>query len=108
MTILQAVNGTFFDVPDDKAASYEVPAETVSHLLDKSGPPARQGSPAPAAAPKAPVVVQIFAAPDTGSAAPPPSQPAQEETGDVNPYWWWRNITFYRPWFNGWGNWGNW
>jgi hypothetical protein len=68
--------------------------------------------------PTPPVVVNIYGAPPTGappSYGPPPGQqggeqqPQGENEGDVNPYWWWRNVTFYpvyRPWFNGyWGNW---
>lgn len=138
MTILQAMDGKFYDVPDEEAVSFEVPREKVKALLEKAGLPALQSGPGPGPSqgpgpshgpgpgpshgpgpgqghgsmPSAPVVVQIFAAqPSPGGygqpgpgGGPPPDQ-GQGGDGDVNPYWWWRNITYYRPWFNGWGNW---
>jgi hypothetical protein len=127
MTILQAMDGKFYDVPDEDVVSFEVPRERLKALLEKAGLPVPQGGPGPGQAPghgpgpgqghgpapTAPVVVQIFAAqpspgglgqPGPGGSSPPPDQ-GQGGDGDVNPYWWWRNITYYRPWYNGWGNW---
>ena len=96
-------------------------------------PPMQDRAPggAPGAGPS--VLVQIYGsqqAPAYGYAPPdaqgmqgqpPPGQqmqaqgdpaqgdPAQGGDGEVNPYWWWRNITFYRPWGNYWPNyWRNW
>ena len=81
------------------------------------GPRHGQGAIPSAPVVDAPVVEQIYAAPSSengvptshmqGQApetemAPGTGQPPQQGTeGDVNPYWWWRNITYYRPWFNG-------
>jgi hypothetical protein len=127
------MDGKFYDIPDDQAAQFEVPRDKVKELLEKSGVPAPQGGPGPsqapgpmsqqgpqqgppqgAGAPPPAVLVQIYGAQPTPSYGPPPAQqqqpqgePAQGGDGDVNPYWWWRNITFYRPWGNYWPNWGN-
>ena len=136
MPVLQAMDGKFYDIPDDQASEFEVPREKVKELLEKSGAPAAQGAPGPAqgpgqmpggqgpgpgqGAPPPSVLVQIYGA--QPSYAPPPGQQMQQQPppsqqgepaqgggdGDVNPYWWWRNITFYRPWGNFWPNWGNW
>ncbi len=148
MPMLQAMDGKFYDLPDDQAAQFEVPREKVKELLEKSGAPAPQGGAGPnqgpgqgqmpqggpgggpggpggGGAPPPSVLVQIYGAQPTPSYGPPPGQgqgqpqqhggqpqqqgePAQGGDGDVNPYWWWRNITFYRPWGNFWPNWGNW
>jgi len=126
MPILQAMDGKFYDVPDDQAETYEVPRDQVKSLLEKAGLPATQGpgpqpgqgphpgqghgpGPGQMAPPTAPVVVQIFAAPTGGgqpmSGPPPQGQGEPGKGGDVDPYWWiWRNVTFYRPWVNYWGN----
>ena len=128
MPILQAMDGKFYDVPDDQAETYEVPRDQVKSLLEKAGVPATQG-PGPSSGPQpgqgpqgqgpgpgqgyappasAPVVVQIFAAQPGGqpgpmAGSPPPGD--QGKGGDVDPYWWyWRNVTYYRPWTNFWGN----
>jgi hypothetical protein len=126
------MDGKFYDIPDDQAVQYEVPREKVKELLEKSGALAPQGgAPAPhqggghmpppgpgggMSAPPPAVLVQIYGAQPGHGPAPgyghpaPQGGPAQggEGDGDVNPYWWWRNITFYRPWGNYWPNWGNW
>jgi hypothetical protein len=138
MPMLQAMDGKFYDLPDDEAVKYEVPREKVKELLEKSGAPAPQGgAPGPSqgpgpshgpshgpgpgqGAPPPSVLVQIYGAQPGGGYGPgggqPPAQhgqpqgegaPGGEGDGDVNPYWWWRNITFYRPWGNFWPNWGN-
>ena len=140
MPVLQAMDGKFYDIPDDQASQFEVPREKVKELLEKSGVPATQGGPGPSqpqgqgqprgpgggpsggpGAPPPSVLVQIYGTQPTQNYGPPPGQPQQqppqqgepaqgggEGDGDVNPYWWWRNITFYRPWGNYWPNWGNW
>ncbi len=140
MPVLQAMDGKFYDIPDDQASQFEVPREKVKDLLEKSGVPAAQGGPGPGqpqgqgqprgpgggpnggpGAPPPSVLVQIYGTQPTQSYGPPPGQMQQpppqqgepgqgggEGDGDVNPYWWWRNITFYRPWGNYWPNWGNW
>ena len=143
MPVLQAMDGKFYDIPDDEAVQFEGPREKVKELLEKVGAPAPQGGPpgpqggqpgpgqgsgpmqgpgGGMGAPPPSVLVQIYGTqpgngPPQGQGqpsaqyAPPPGEPAQgggEADGDVNPYWWWRNITFYRPWGNYWPNWGNW
>jgi hypothetical protein len=148
MPVLQAMDGKFYDIPDDEAVQYEVPREKVKELLEKSGAPTPQGGSGPSqgpgprggpgpgqgqgqgqghgpgpgqGAPPPSVLVQIYGAhPGHGGPGasqppaqqPPPQQgeaaPGGEGDGDVNPYWWWRNVTFYRPWGNYWPNWGNW
>ena len=142
MPVLQAMDGKFYDIPDDQASQFEVPREKVKELLEKAGAPAPQGgggpgpgqgqgqmqpqgpggAPGPSGgAPPPSVLVQIYGAQPMQSYGPPPGQqqpPPQQQgepgqgggsaDGDVNPYWWWRNITFYRPWGNFWPNWGNW
>ncbi len=96
MTVLRALDGKFYDVPDADAAKYEVSRENVKELLAKSGPPAAgpgpgQGRPGGQhmTVPGGQVTIQVFPAP--GGA---PSRPA--EGGEVDPYWWW--------WNNYWGN----
>ena len=82
--------------------------------------PMQDGAPggAPGAGPS--VLVQIYGSPQApGYGYAPPGEPGQQMQaqgepaqggdGEVNPYWWWRNITFYRPWGNYWPNyWRNW
>ena len=74
MAILRAMDGKFYDVPDDQATKFEVPRDKVKELLEKSGGPAPQsgpgGGPGPGyggpPSPGGQVIVQIFAggAPD--------------------------------------------
>ena len=133
MPILQAMDGKYYDVPDAEAAAFEVPREKVKELLQKSGMPAPQsaqsgpppgasrGGPGPGpqgsgggggGAP-GPVVVQIFASPQGGYQGAPqgggPSHgapaPSGGQDGDVDPYWFWRNVSGGGRWWNTWGNW---
>ena len=64
MAILRSVDGKFFDVPDKELDKFEVPAEQVKELLGAAG---QMG--------------------EAGPAAPMP----QAQSGDVDPYWCWRN-----------------
>lgn len=119
MAILRAMDGKFYDVPDEQAAKFEVPRDKVKELLEKSGMPAQQGAPGPGqggqrGAPPpggppagSPVVVHIHTAgtphiqsgpPPAGQGAPAAGQPPSGDA-EVDPYWWiWRNY---------WPNWGN-
>jgi hypothetical protein len=119
MAILRAMDGKFYDVPDDQASGFEVPREKVKELLEKSGGPGPQGGPGggpgpgyggPPPSAGGQVVVQIFAggaaqggpenAPGQGGPGGPGGPGGGE--GDVNPYWWWRN--FVPSWGNYWPN----
>jgi len=98
MAILRGLDGTFYELPDDKAKSYEVPREKVKGLLEKHGLPVKQTQPGGPGGPGAPmpggspVIVQIM--PQGHHPGPHGGgQPAQG--GEVDPYWWW------------WNNWGN-
>jgi hypothetical protein len=51
MTILQAMDGKFYDVPDEDVVSFEVPRERLKALLEKAGLPVPQGGPGPGQAP---------------------------------------------------------
>ncbi len=128
MTILRAMDGKFYDVPEDKVTAYEVPEDKLEGALEKAGMMGAPGSdaprggpggqarggpgsqpPAPSGAP-GPVVVQIFAQPPGAPAqgGPPAPAPSGGQDGDVDPYWgyWWRNFYFVRPWANYyWNNW---
>jgi hypothetical protein len=116
MAILRAMDGKFYDLPDADAAKYEVPREKVKELLEKAGGPAPQGGPGPGpggghggppSASGGPVVVQIFAGGQPGPSGAPPHQhqPQHQQggEGDVDPYWWWRNFSYWPNWPN-WGN----
>ncbi len=137
MPILQAMDGRFYDVPDEQAAQYEVPRDKVKELLDKAGVPAPSSGQMPPQGPGPqgggyptigaptiagpgggpPVLVQIFGAPPQATGFAPPQagpQPGapegQGQESEVNPYWWWRNVVV-RPWGNWpnyWANWRNW
>ncbi len=118
MAILRAMDGKFYDVPDDQAAKFEVPRDKVKELLEKSGGPGPQGGPGGGPgpggghggppAPGGQVVVQIFAGGSGASGGPSASggptggPPPQGGEGDVDPYWWWRN--FVPSWGNYWPN----
>ncbi len=114
MPILQAMDGKFYDLPDDKAAAFEVPREKVKELLESSGALAPQAGPGPGpggggqggpgSGPPAggPVVIQVFTH-GGGHGAPGGGQ--QGENADVNPYWWWRNAHWGPYWRNTWSNW---
>ena len=106
MTLLQSMEGKYYDVPEDQAASFEVPREKVRELLAKSGPPpAPQGGPGgaprgPGGAPPggggSPVIIQVLPNGIHGPAHPAGSPPPAGGTdGEVDPYWyyyyWWRN-----------------
>ena len=110
MAILRAMDGKFYDVPDDEASRFEVPREKVKELLEKSGVPAPQGGPGPGGqrggpppgggAPHGnPVVVHIHAAGTPHVQSGPPRGQPQGGDAEVDPYWW--------VWSNYWPNWGN-
>jgi hypothetical protein len=124
MPILQAMDGKFYDLPDDKAAAFEVPREKVKELLESAGALAPQAGPGPGAGPGgggpggpgggmpagSPIVFQIFtqgggSALPSGGYAPPGGGGQQGENADVNPYWWWRNAHWGPYWRNTWSNW---
>ena len=121
MSILRAMDGKFYDVPDDKMAAYAVPQDKLDTVLEQSGVMKPQGSPqgGPPAGPQAgpqggpqggpagggapgPVIVQIYAQPPAQGGAP--ALAPSSEGGDVDPYWWYRYY-YVRPWYNYWGNW---
>ena len=113
MPILRALDGKFYDLPDDEAAKFEVPLEKVKELLAKSGAPEqRPGGGGPAGqrggpSPGSPIVVQIFPSGGSGpSGQPAPQQQQQGGGGDgeVQPYYW---ANYWNNWPN-WNNWGNW
>src|SRR5580698_8945249 len=105
MAILRAMDGKFYDVPDEQAKGFEVPRDKVKELLEQSGGPGPQGGPGGGPgpgggyggppAPGGQVVVQIFAggaaqggptdAPGQGGPGGPGGPGGGE--GDVNPYW---------------------
>ena len=90
MAVLRALDGKFYDVPDEQAKKFEVPRDKVKDLLAKTGGSPGPGRPGPRSAPPgSQVVIQVFPAP--GGGAPTVTQ----EGGEVDPYWWW------------WNNWGN-
>lgn len=110
MPILRAMDGKFYNVPDDKAASYEVPREKVKELLEKSGAPMPKGGgpgpgPGPGGMHGTPIVFQFF----TGGGGPrhggSPGGAPQGEEAEVNPYWWWENWHNGGWWRNVWNNW---
>jgi hypothetical protein len=91
MAVLRALDGKFYDVPDEQAKKYEVARDKVKDLLAKTGAQPGPGRPGPrsAAPPGSQVVIQVFPSPGGG-------QPVvMHEAGEVDPYWWW------------WNNWGN-
>jgi len=112
MPILQAVDGKFYDVPDDKAAAFEVPREKVKDLLESSGAMTPQGGPdagpgpeAGGAPPGSPIVFQIFTSNGGGGGYGAPAGGGQGGPAEVNPYWWWRNMRYGPYWRNTWANW---
>ena len=126
MTILQSMEGKYYDVPDDKAAAFEIPREKVKELLAKAGPPSPQGGPGgpgglggrrpsgpgPGQGGGSPVIIQVLPNGIHGpaSSGPPPSagegEPAGAAEGDVDPYFWrWYNWTYGPYWGNRWLNW---
>jgi hypothetical protein len=116
MAILRAMDGKFYDVPDDQATKFEVPRDKVKELLEQSGGPGPQGGPGGGPGPGyggpppagGQVVVQIFAGgaaqggPHDAPGQSGPGGPGGPGEGDVNPYWWWRN--FVPSWGNYWPN----
>ncbi len=99
MAILRALDGTFFEIPDDQIAKFKIPPEKLKDKLgaqaptDAGGPPEGGGGEPGGTSPL--VNVQIFQGGGGGA-------PAGAEAG-VNPYDW-RN---WRNWRN-WANWRNW
>jgi hypothetical protein len=111
MAVLRAMDGKFYDVPDDQASKFEIPRDQVKTLLEKSGAPGPQGGGAPSGPPGGPpgssgqVIVQIFAGGGQSAGGPggaPPPSGGGEGGGEVDPYWWWRN--FVPSWGNYWPN----
>jgi len=95
MAILRALDGKFYEVPDNEASKYEVPRDKVKELLAKAGGPPPSGQPGPRSGPPGgQVVIQVYPPPG----APHPATYAASHEGEraeVDPYWWW------------WNNWGN-
>ena len=122
MTILQSMEGKYYDVPEDQAMAFEIPREQVKDLLAKAGPPpSAQGGPNGGRRPAppngspgggSPVIIQILPNGIHGSApsAPPPGGGEEDAgaraEGDVDPYWWrWYNWHYGPYWGNRWLNW---
>jgi hypothetical protein len=98
MAILRGLDGKFYELPDDKVKSFEVPREKVKALLEKHGLPVQQGRSGPGAgrggpSHGGPVVVQIYT--PSGGYGPSHGGEHHPEGGEVDPYYWW------------WNNWGN-
>ena len=51
MAVLRAMDGKFYDVPDDQASKFEIPRDQVKALLEKSGAPGPQGGGGPSGPP---------------------------------------------------------
>jgi hypothetical protein len=95
MAILRAMDGKFYDVPDEQAKKFEVPREKVKDVLAKAGtPPGGGGRPGPRGGPPgSQVVIQVF--PGAGG-QPAHTSSHGQEPGEVDPYyWWWNNWSNY-------------
>jgi hypothetical protein len=111
MSILRAVDGTFYEVPDSELEQFKVPADQVKGLMEgagqklPSGPQQQQaGAPAGAAGSGSPQILVQFIV--QGSQTPQPKAAAQkppaadEEKVEPQNYYW-------VNWYN-WSNWYNW
>ena len=97
MAILRGLDGKFYELPDDKVKSFEVPREKVKALLEKHGLPVQNRGPGSGPARGGPshvgpVVVQIHT---PGGSYVPHQGGEHHPEGEVDPYYWW------------WNNWGN-
>lgn len=102
MTVLLSMEGKYYDIPDEQAATFEVPREKVRDVLAHAAPaPSAQGGPgagrAPVSGPPSgsPVIIQVL---PNGIRGPAPAGGHPE--GEVDPYWityytWWRNYYWY-------------
>ena len=109
MSVLRGPDGKFYDIPDDRLASYAVSPEKVRETLHQAGVAAPEGQMGPGGGGPpgmgmhgSPVVIQINPAPMAG---PPPSgAPGPEERpggeGQVDPYWWYHYHYWYHPWYH--------
>jgi hypothetical protein len=102
MAILRAMDGTFYEIPDDQVERYKIPAdklkEKIGEQASAEGPP--PGGPPESGGPSSPLVnVHIFYGGQGGGA------PAAAE-GAVQPYDWrnWRNWSNWNNWRNHWRN----
>ena len=102
MAILRAMDGTFFEVPDDQLENFKVPAEKIKEILGAESE-SMQAQPPPASAqppqsvavpPNSQVVIQVFT---NGATQPGGPMPAEGEEGDVKVQG-----------RCGWRNWSNW
>jgi hypothetical protein len=105
MAILRALDGTFYEVPDDQMAKFKIPPDKLKEKLgsqvptDAGGPPEGGGGGEPGGA--SPLVnVQIYYGQGQGGGG---GAPAAAEAG-VQPYDWrnWRNWANWRNWRNHW------
>jgi hypothetical protein len=113
MAVLLSMEGKYYDIPDDQAASFEVPREKVRDVLAHAAPaPSAQGGPGagpasgrpPMGSPMggSPVIIQVLPNGLRGPApanGPAPAGAGGQPDGEVDPYWyyytWWRNWSNY-------------
>jgi hypothetical protein len=108
MAILRALDGTFYEVPDDQVAKYKIPDDKVKEKLGAQAPTegAPQEAPPEGGAPVSPLVnVHIYYAGQGQGGAPGAAGAAAGAEGAVQPYDW-RNWNNWRNWRN-WNNWRN-
>jgi hypothetical protein len=104
MAIVRALDGTFYEVPDEQLGKFKIPEDKLKEKLGAeagSEPPPPEGGPGGGAGPL--VNVQIYYG---GQGAGPTGAPAGAE-GAVQPYDYWRNWRNWNNWRN-WHNWHNW
>ena len=106
MAILRALDGTFYEVPDDQVAKYKIPDDKLKEKLGTQAPgdSAPEGPPESGGGSVSPLVnVQVYYS-GQGAGGPPSGAPGGAE-GAVQPYdHHWNN---WRNWRN-WSNWSNW
>ena len=102
MAILRALDGTFYEVPDDALDQYAIPAdelkaklENLEEELPETEPPPTEAYYPPSPTPL--VNVQVFGSvPEMGTTGPPAAEP------EVVPHWrlggGWRAWSQYRHW----------
>jgi hypothetical protein len=108
MAVLLSMEGKYYDIPDDQAATYEVPREKVRDVLAHAAPtPSAQGGPSAGRPPMSgppggsPVIIQVLPNGIRGPApAGSPVGAGGHPEGEVDPYWiyyytWWRNYSWY-------------
>lgn len=113
MSVLRAVDGTFYEVPDSELEQFKVPPDQVKGLMEgagqklPSGPQQQQASqPAGEAGRGNPQILVQFivqgnspASQPAAAAQKPPAAPDEEKVEPQNFYW--------VNWYN-WANWYNW